>query len=145
MEGGVHKVDALDGRDKVSQRAGESLEDDPGIDVISQLTTRQYDADSMDRKNFSRAEFQIKSSDSNPSNGDIRFITEDPDSTSEPVKLKTLLGNELNKAEEASVRLRVRKRGFGVQADFQPSNGRPYVRATKVDARIADRSTTSVQ
>jgi len=145
VEGGVHKVDALDGKDKVSQRAGEPLDNDLGIDVISQLTTRQYDANSMDRKNFSRAEFQIKSTDTNPSDGDIRFITEDPDSTSEPVNLKTLLGNELNKAEEASVRLRVRKRGFGVQADFQPSVGRPYVRATKVDSRIADRSTTSVQ
>jgi hypothetical protein len=98
----------------------------------------------MDRKNFSRAEFQIKSSESNPSNGDIRFIAEDPDSTSEPVNLTTLLGNELGTAEDASVRLRVRKRGFGIQADFQPSNGRPYLRSAKVDARITDRSTTSV-
>ena len=145
LEGGVHKLDALEGSDKVSQKAGQRPEDDPGIDVISQLTTRQYDADSMDRKNFSRAEFQIKSSESNPSNGDIRFIAEDPDSTSEPVNLTTLLGNELGTAEDASVRLRVRKRGFGIQADFQPSNGRPYVRATKIDARITDRSTTSVQ
>jgi len=145
LEGGVHKLDALEGKDKVSQKAGQTPEEDPGIDVVSQLTTRQYDADSMDRKNFSRAEFQIKSSESNPSNGDIRFIAEDPDSTSEPVNLTTLLGNELGTAEDASVRLRVRKRGFGIQADFQPSNGRPYVRATKVDARITDRSTTSVQ
>jgi len=145
LEGGVHKLDALEGGDKVSQKAGQRPEEDPGIDVVSQLTTRQYDADSMDRKNFSRAEFQIKSSESNPSNGDIRFIAEDPDSTSEPVNLTTLLGNELGTAEDASVRLRVRKRGFGIQADFQPSNGRPYVRATKVDARITDRSTTSVQ
>jgi len=144
LEGGVHKLDALEGKDKVSQKAGQTPEEDPGIDVISQLTTRQYDADSMDRKNFSRAEFQIKSSESNPSNGDIRFIAEDPDSTSEPVNLTTLLGNELGTDEDASVRLRVRKRGFGIQADFQPSNGRPYVRATKVDARITDRSTTSV-
>jgi hypothetical protein len=128
LEGGVHKLDALEGSDKVSQKAGQRPEDDPGIDVISQLTTRQYDADSMDRKNFSRAEFQIKSSESNPSNGDIRFIAEDPDSTSEPVNLTTLLGNELGTAEDASVRLRVRKRGFGIQADFQPSNGRPYNR-----------------
>jgi hypothetical protein len=145
LEGGVHKLDALEGSDKVSQKAGQRPEDDPGIDVVSQLTTRQYDADSMDRKNFSRAEFQIKSSDSNPSNGDIRFIAEDPDSISEPVNLATLLGNELGTAEDASVRLRVRKRGFGVQADFQPTNGRPYLRSAKVDARIADRSTTSVQ
>ena len=62
-EGGVHKLDALEGKDKVSQKAGESPEKDPGIQVVSQLTTRQYDANSMDRKNFSRAELQIKSSD----------------------------------------------------------------------------------
>ena len=143
-EGGVHKLDALEGKDKVSQKAGESPEKDPGIQVVSQLTTRQYDANSMDRKNFSRAELQIKSSESNSSDGNIQFITEDPDSTSDSISLSSLLGNELLTAEDASVRLRVRKRGFGVQTDFQPTNGRPYVRATKVDARITDRSTTSV-
>ena len=144
-EGGVHKLDALEGNDKVSQKAGQSSEDDPGIPVVSQLTTRQYDADSMDRKNFSRAELQIKSSEANPSNGNIQFITEDPDSVSESISLSSLLGDELATAEDASVRLRVRKRGFGVQTDFQPTEGRPYVRATKVDARITDRSTTSVK
>ena len=144
-EGGVHKLDALEGKDKVSQKAGQTPEDDPGIPVVSQLTTRQYDADSMDRKNFSRAELQIKSSEANPSNGNIQFITEDPDSVSESISLSSLLGAELATAEDASVRLRVRKRGFGVQTDFQPTEGRPYVRATKVDARITDRSTTSVQ
>jgi hypothetical protein len=143
-EGGVHKLDALEGKDKVSQKAGESPEKDPGIQVVSQLTTRQYDANSMDRKNFSRAELQIKSSESNSSDGNIQFITEDPDSTSDSISLSSLLGNELLTAEDASVRLRVRKRGFGVQTDFQPTNGRPYLRATKVDARITDRSTTSV-
>lgn len=143
-EGGVHKVDSLDGDDKVLRKAGQSPEVDLGIPVVSQLITRQYDADTMDRKTFSRAELQLKSSESNPSDATVQFITEDPDSTSEISSISTLLGSELETAEDASVRLRVNRRGFGIQADIKPSVGRPYVRATKVDARISDRSTTSV-
>ena len=142
-EGGVHKVDALDGDlDQVVQKAGEAPKE--GIPVVSQLTTRQYDADSFDRKTFSRAELHIKSSEANPSNANIQFIAEDPDSTSESTSIITLLGSALDANEEASMRLRVNKRGFGIQADLQPTQGRPYVRATKVDARVSDRSTTSV-
>ena len=143
-EGGVHKVDSLDGDDKVLRKAGQLPEVDPGIPVVSQLTTRQYDADSMDRKTFSRAELQVKSSEVNPSDATVQFITEDPDSTTDITSISTLLGSELATAEDASVRLRVSRRGFGIQADVKPTVGRPYVRATKVDARISDRSTTSV-
>ena len=143
-EGGVHKVDSLDGDDKVLRKAGQSPEVDPGIPVVSQLITRQYDADSMDRKTFSRAELQVKSSEVNPSDATVQFITEDPDSTTDITSISTLLGSELATAEDASVRLRVSRRGFGIQADVKPTVGRPYVRATKVDARISDRSTTSV-
>jgi hypothetical protein len=143
-EGGVHKVDSLDGDDKVLRKAGQSPTVDPGIPVVSQLITRQYDADTMDRKTFSRAELQLKSSEVNPSDATVQFITEDPDSTSEISSISTLLGSGLETAEDASVRLRVNKRGFGIQADIKPTVGRPYVRATKVDARISDRSTTSV-
>jgi hypothetical protein len=144
-EGGVHKVDAIEGNDFVLEQVGQELSSEPGHKVISQLTTRQYDADSLDRKTFSRAELQLKSSDVNPSDGNIQFIAEDPDSVSETNTLSSLLGNELDTAEDTSVRLRVNKRGFGIQADFKPTNGRPYVRATRVDARLSDRSTTSVQ
>jgi len=143
-EGGVHKVDSLDGDDKVLRKAGQSPTVDPGIPVVSQLITRQYDADTMDRKTFSRAELQLKSSEVNPSDATVQFITEDPDSLSDISSISTLLGSELDTAEDASVRLRVNKRGFGIQADIKPTVGRPYVRATKVDARISDRSTTSV-
>lgn len=143
-EGGVHKLDSLDGDDKVLRKAGQSPAVDTGIPVVSQLITRQYDSDSIDRKTFSRAELQLKSSEVNPSDATIQFITEDPDSTSEISSISTLLGSELETAEDASVRLRVNKRGFGIQADIKPTVGRPYVRATKVDARISDRSTTSV-
>ena len=141
-EGGVHKVDGVEGGDVVSLTAGQAQSET--IPVVSQLTTRQYDADSMDRKTFSRAELHVKSNTGFSTDGDIQFITEDPDSTSQSTSISSLLGSNLPDSEEASVRLRVNKRGFGVQADFQPTNGRPYLRSAKVDARITDRSTTSV-
>lgn len=141
-EGGVHKVDGFEGGDVVSLTAGQAQSET--IPVVSQLTTRQYDADSMDRKTFSRAELHVKSNTGFSTDGNIQFITEDPDSTSQSTSISSLIGSNLPDSEEASVRLRVNKRGFGVQADFQPTNGRPYLRSAKVDARITDRSTTSV-
>ena len=141
-EGGVHKVDGFEGGDVVSLTAGQA--ESETIPVVSQLTTRQYDADSMDRKTYSRAELHIKSNTGFSTDGNIQFITEDPDSTTQSTSISSLLGSNLPDSEEASVRLRVNKRGFGVQADFQPTNGRPYLRSAKVEARITDRSTTSV-
>jgi hypothetical protein len=140
-EGGVHKIDGNEGGDVVSITAGQSSSST--IPVISQLTTRQYDAESMDRKTFSRAEFHVKSN-SSQTDGDIQFVTEDPDSVSTSTAISSLLGDTLPDSEEASLRLRVNKKGFGIQADFKPSIGRPYLRATKVDARISNRSTTSI-
>ena len=40
--------------------------------------------------------------------------------------------------------MRVNKRGFGIQADFKPSAGRPFLRAVKIDAQVTDRATTSI-
>jgi hypothetical protein len=141
-EGGVHKVDAVEGGDIVSVTPGQA--DEKTIPVISQLTTRQFDADSMDRKVFSRSEIHVKSNSGSQTNADIQFITEDPDSVSDTTSFSSLLGSTLPDSEEASLRTRINKRGFGVQADIQPSLGRPYIRAVKVDARITNRSTTSI-
>ena len=140
-EGGVHKIDGNEGGDVVSITAGQATSST--IPVISQLTSRQYDADSMDRKTYSRAEFHVKSN-SSQTDGNIQFITEDPDSVSTSTAISSLLGNSLPDSEDASLRLRVNKKGFGIQADFRPSIGRPYLRATKIEARISNRSTTSI-
>lgn len=140
-EGGIHKVDANNGGDVVSLVSGEQ---DETIAVNSRLVTRQYDANSLDRKHFSQAEFQIKGEDIDPSDAEIQFITEDPDNTSVAGSLSTFLGDTLPAQEDASVRTRVRQRGFGIQAQVRPSTGRPFVRAVKVDARLHDRSTTSI-
>lgn len=141
-EGGVHKIDGNEGGDVVSITAGQASPST--IPIISQLTTRQYDAESMDRKTYSRAEFHVKSNTGFSTDGNIQFITEDPDSVSTSTAISSLLGNSLPDSEEASLRLRVNKKGFGIQADFRPSIGRPYLRATKIDARISNRSTTSI-
>jgi len=141
-EGGIHKVDGADGGDVVSMSAGQAVPET--IDVVSQCTTRQYDADTADRKMFSRSELHIKSSDQGLSDGDISFITEDPDSTSSATSISTLLGSTLPANEDSSIRLGVRKRGFGIQTDFKPTVGRPFLRAVKIDARVTDRSTTSI-
>jgi len=141
-EGGIHKVDGADGGDVVSMTAGQAAPET--IAVVSQCTTRQYDADTADRKMFARSELHIKSSDEGLSDGDISFITEDPDSTSTATSISTLLGSTLPASEDSSIRLGVRKRGFGIQTDFKPTAGRPFLRAVKIDARITDRSTTSI-
>ncbi len=141
-EGGIHKVDAVEGNDNVSLTAGEVSSN--SITIISQLTSRQYDANQIDRKTFARGELHLKSGSDSISDGDISYITEDPDSTSPSTSVSSLLGSTLATNEDASIRLGIRKRGFGIQADFQPSQGRPFVRALSVDARISDRSRTSI-
>ena len=141
-EGGIHKVDAVEGGDVVSLTAGQA--ENKTIKVVSQITTRQYDADQMDRKMFSRAEFHIKSGEETITDGNISFVTEDPDSTTSSTLVSSLIGSTLPANEDSSIRLGIRKRGFGIQADFQPTEGRPYLRAAKIDARITDRSTTSI-
>jgi len=141
-EGGIHKVDGAEGGDVVSLTAGQAVPET--IAVVSQCTTRQYDADIADRKMFARSELHIKSSDEGLSDGDISFITEDPDSTTSATSISTLLGSTLPASEDSSIRLGVRKRGFGIQTDFKPTAGRPFLRAVKIDARVTDRSTTSI-
>jgi hypothetical protein len=141
-EGGIHKVDGADGGDVVSMTAGQAVPET--IAVVSQCTTRQYDADTADRKMFARSELHIKSSESGLSDGDISFITEDPDSTTSATSISSLIGSTLPADEDSSIRLGVRKRGFGIQTDFKPTAGRPFLRAVKIDARVTDRSTTSI-
>jgi len=141
-EGGIHKVDGAEGGDVVSLTAGQAVPET--IAVVSQCTTRQYDADIADRKMFARSELHIKSSDEGLSDGDISYITEDPDSTTSATSISTLLGSTLPASEDSSIRLGVRKRGFGIQTDFKPTAGRPFLRAVKIDARVTDRSTTSI-
>lgn len=142
-EGGVHEVDGFDGGDQISVFAGVSVPDT--LDVNSKLVSREYDADTLDRKHFSQAELHIKSADGLISNADISFSTTDPDGSRGSTSIRELLtpNADLPAGEDASLRTRIRLRGFGCTTTVTPTEGRPIVRAIKLDARITDRSTTS--
>lgn len=142
-EGGIHKIDGAEGSDVISVSAGQAIPNTVAVD--SQLITRQYDADQPDRKMFTRSELHVKSSDESLTDGNISFITEDPDAESPSTTISSLLGGAtLPASEDSSLRLGVKKRGFGIQANFQPTTGRPYLRSVQVDSRVTDRSTTSI-
>jgi len=142
-EGGVHEIDGFDGGDQISVSAGVSIPET--LDVNSKLVSREYDADTIDRKNFARAELHIKSADGLVSNADISFTTTDPDGSRGSTSIRNLLtpNADLPAGEDASLRTRIRLRGFGCTTTVTPTEGRPIVRAIKLDARVTDRSTTS--
>ena len=140
-EGGVHEIDGFSGGDQISVSAGVTIPET--LDVDSKLVTREYDADTLDRKHFAQAELHVKSDSGLVSNADISFTTTDPDGTRTATSIYNLLGSDLPSAEDASLRTRIRLRGFGCTATVTPTTGRPIVRAVKIDARVTDRSTTS--
>jgi len=143
VEGGVHEIDGFDGGDQISVSAGVSIPET--LDINSKLVSREYDADTIDRKNFARAELHIKSADGLVSNADISFTTTDPDGSRGSTSIRELLtpNADLPAGEDASLRTRIRLRGFGCTTTVTPTEGRPIVRAIKLDARVTDRSTTS--
>lgn len=140
-EGGVHKVDGFDGGDQVSVTAGVSVSET--IPVESRVITREYDCDTLDRKVFSRSEVHLKSQPDSTSDADIVYETTDPDRSQSAQAVSTLLSTTLAQGEDASIRSRIRLRGYGCSVNITPTQGRPYVRAVKVEGRITDRSTTS--
>lgn len=135
--GSIHKIDAReDGNDRLSLFAGV----DPIIYPIgSNVTTRQYSYGTMDRKKFNSYEIHIESSSSESSNATFSAEVENPDSITFLGFLSTLLGSNLAVAEDASVRGRIgNKRGYGIQMTVAPTNGRPKLRAVKVQAMLTD-------
>jgi len=142
-EGGVHKIDGFDAGDQISVTAGVNVSET--IPVDGKLVTREYDLNTMDRKVFSQSEIHIKSQPDTLSDADIVYSTTDPDRTQSAQTVSGLLGSQLSQGEDASIRSRIRLRGYGCSVNITPTAGRPFIRAVKVDGRITDRSTTSAQ
>jgi hypothetical protein len=135
--GSIHRLDGReDGNDNLSIFAGVPATIYP---ISSSVTTRQYSYGTMDRKKFNSYEFHIESSASESSNATFSAEVENPDSTSALGTLSGLLGSNLAVAEDASVRGRIgNKRGYGIQMTVAPTNGRPKLRAVKVQAMLTD-------
>lgn len=140
--GSIHKVDGFDGNDQVSVVVGDNEAQTVAVESI--LTTREYDAETIERKFYNRAELHLKSSPFEDTDADISFDSSDPDNTRSGITVNGLLGSDLALNEDASLRASVRMEGFGCSATIKPSKGRPKVRAVKMDARIINRKTTSL-
>jgi hypothetical protein len=140
-QGGVHRIEGSDSGDQISVQAGVSIPETIAVNSI--LTTREYDMETIDRKMFARGELHLKSDTDSTSDASISFTSSDPDATRTGASISGTFGSVLAQSEDASLRTSVRLRGFGCSATITPSQGRPFVRAVKIDARLADRSQTS--
>ena len=143
-DGGIHILDYReDDRDVVNLQIGGTATSYP---INSELKTRQYTGGTMDRKRFNSFELQAQSSDSNVSDVQISFLTENPDSSEFLDSLSTMLGETLPISEDASARGRVGNvRGYGGQFVLAPTIGRPKIRTVKVAAQLTDQGINSKQ
>lgn len=139
--GGVHKLEALDDdADTLAMAPGDELE---RIPVASELQSRQYDGDTLERKRFTRVQAQIEAVGQS-CDGAFEIATEDPDNSATIGSIASELGELLGPNGNASVRPRVGGyRGHGLSVIFTPSAGRPKVKSILVEGSIANRSTTA--
>ena len=142
-EGGIHKADGYEGGDRVSVQKGITIPEE--INIKSKLVTRDYDLNTLDRKTFSRGELHVKSSNYSASNANFTFNSTDPDTSSPTIQFSELTGEELPPGEDIGYRTSVRLKGYSCSATIEPTKGRPYIRAVKVEGSLSDRETTSVK
>lgn len=140
--GGVHRLDAVDyDFDELALEPGGDTE---LIPVESELQTRQYDGESLERKSFKSLQVQLGNSGLN-SEADFTFTVEDIDESVTIGSISTLLGEVLAPDEDASLRARIGGlRGQGGIVTITPQTGRPRIKSVLVTATGAFGSTTSV-
>jgi hypothetical protein len=140
--GGVHRLDAVDyDFDELALEPGGETE---LIPVESELQTRQYDGESLERKSFKSLQVQLGNSGLN-SEADFTFTVEDIDESVTIGSISTLLGEVLAPDEDASLRARIGGlRGQGGIVTITPQTGRPRIKSVLVTATGAFGSTTSV-
>ena len=138
--GGVHRLDhRTDGVDRVSTQIGGA---EQSIQIPGALTTRQYTLGTLDRKRWKEFDFHIQSSDTNTSDLNIDFETENPDDTGSIGTLADFNDEALAIGEDVSIRGRIgNRRGYGIQFTFNNTVGRPIIRAIEVEGATTMRST----
>ena len=106
------------------------------------MTTRQYTFGTLDRKRWKEFDFHIQSSDTNTSDLNIDFETENPDDTGSIGTLSSFSDGALAIGEDVSIRGRIgNRRGYGIQFTFNNTVGRPIIRAIEVEGATTMRST----
>ena len=138
--GGVHRLDhRVDGVDRVITQIGGT---EQSIQIPAALTTRQYTFGTLDRKRWKEFDVHIQSSDTNTSDLNIDFETENPDDTGSIGALSAFNDGALDIGEDVSIRGRIgNRRGYGIQFTFNNTVGRPIIRAIEVEGATTMRST----
>lgn len=141
--GGVHRLEgSTNDVDLVITQVGQSVQN---VTIESEITTRLYNAGTIDRKKWNSFEIQCQSSDELSSNFTIQGITENLDNTN---SLGTLAGfnndSNLVAGEDISIRGRIGNlRGYGFQFKISPTAGRPKIKIIKASGASTFKSTES--
>ena len=138
--GGIHRLDHNEeGKDVVITQVGGDQEI---IDIAGLIKTRQYTVQSLERKRWREFDLHVQSSDTNTSNFDIDFETENPDAIDTLGSLSSFNDGVLAIDEDVSIRGRIgNRRGYGIQFTFKNTIGRPIIRAIEVEGSTTMRST----
>lgn len=140
--GGLHKLDSLDyDFDDLALSPGGATEQ---LRVASQLETRQFDGETLDRKRFVEVHAQIEASGQS-CDAAFGFVVEDSDAESVIGSVAASLGDSLGAGEGVSLRIRTGgQRGQGAAVTVSPSIGRPKVKSLAVMAATTNNSTTNL-
>lgn len=139
QSGGIHIIDdRADDVDYLAVIPGVAAASYP---IASCMTTRGFTMSDIGRKRYSAMELHMESSTSNASDGTISGIAENLDSDFEIGTIAGFLDSTLAVGEDASIRARIGgKRAYSLQIKITPTQGRPKVRAVKLEATQAFQS-----
>ena len=128
--GGVHKLDDLElAFDLVVTQVGQSMQ---AVPIASELITRQYNAQTIDRKKWNSFEIQLESSEALSSDFTLDAVTTNIDNDKRIAQYSTLNGGNLPEGEDVSVRGRIGNlRAYGLQFRVTPTEGRPKFKIIK--------------
>tara|TARA_E500000318_G_scaffold100665_2_gene103529 strand:+ start:70 stop:2031 length:1962 start_codon:yes stop_codon:yes gene_type:complete len=139
--GGVHRIDsASDATDTIAVGTGTSA-----IPISPQITTRQFDINSIERKKWNSFEMLIGSSDTQVSDLTITANTQDIDYTLPLGTLSEKIStppSTLQANEEVSIRGRIgNARSYGIQFTLDQMQGRPKIKSINVTGAETFKST----
>tara|TARA_R100001163_G_scaffold33968_1_gene26267 strand:+ start:950 stop:3148 length:2199 start_codon:yes stop_codon:yes gene_type:complete len=135
--GSIHQITGINNdTDAVVVSVGGSTQN---INIITSVTTRQYNLGSIDRKKFNN--FELVAGGENNANVVVSAELENTDAT-----ISELANLSINDADGVSTRGRIGNyRAYGAKFTFLNSSGLAEFRMFKVGAAITFRSTTSTQ
>lgn len=137
--GGIHIIDSRE--DDVDYLALTPGIPPASYPITSCMTSRGFTLSSIGRKRYSAMEMHMESTSTNASDATISGIAENLDSEFTIGTVAGLLDAVLPVSEDASIRARIGgKRAYSLQIKVTPTQGRPKVRAIKVEGTQAFQS-----